>query len=58
MMTAVVTRRAAQGDVLHGVLGTYVIRHYATRIYGPDWDKPHANDLFDSPLGIPADRDQ
>lgn len=51
MMTAVVTRRAAQGDVLHGVLGTYVIRHYATRIYGPDWDKPHANDLFDSPLG-------
>jgi hypothetical protein len=46
LMTAVVTRRAAQGDVLHGVLGALVVRHYALRVYGPEWDKPHASDLF------------
>lgn len=46
LMTAVISRRAAQGDVLHGVLGSYVVRHYAARVYGPDWDKPDAGDLF------------
>ena len=45
-MTAVITRRAAQGDVLHGILGAFVVRHYAARVYGPEWDKPHAGDLF------------
>lgn len=48
LMTAVITRRAAQGDVLHGLLGSFVVRHYATRVYGPEWDKPHAGDLFSS----------
>jgi hypothetical protein len=46
LMTAVISRRAAQGDVLHGVLGAYVVRHYAARVYGPDWDRPDTPDLF------------
>jgi len=46
LMTAVIARRAAQGDVLHGTLGVEVIRAYATRMYGPDWDRPDAGDLF------------
>lgn len=46
LMTAVITRRAAQGDVLHGLLGSVVVRHYAARVYGPDWDRPAAGDLF------------
>jgi hypothetical protein len=46
LMNAVVTRRAAQGDVLHGLLGAYVVRHYANSVYGPEWDKPDAGDLF------------
>ncbi len=41
-----IARRAAQGDVLHGTLGVEVIRAYATRMYGPDWDRPDAGDLF------------
>ena len=46
LMNAVLSRRVAQGDVLHGMLGAYVIRAYATRIYGPDWDKQDAGSLF------------
>lgn len=40
LMTAVLSRRVSQGDVMHGVLGAWVVRHYATSVYGPDWDKP------------------
>ncbi|MBV8048358.1 MAG: replication initiation protein, partial [Paludibacterium sp.] len=29
LMNAVITRRAAQGDVLHGMLGAYVVRQFA-----------------------------
>ena len=39
LLNAVITRRVAQGDVLHGMLGSVVVKLYATRIYGPDWDK-------------------
>jgi hypothetical protein len=39
MLTAVVSRRAAQGDVLHGILGSAVVQVYATATYGPEWDK-------------------
>jgi hypothetical protein len=46
LMTAVITRRAAQGDVLHGLLGSTVVRIYATRVYGPAWDKQSTPDLF------------
>ena len=46
LMTAVLSRRVAQGDILHGMLGAWMVRHYGTRLYGPDWDKPDAGDLF------------
>ena len=49
MATAVVTRRAAQGDALFGLLGTVVVRLYGTRLYGPDWNKQPAKDLFTPP---------
>jgi len=51
LMTAVITRRAAQGDVLHGILGATVVRHYGSRTYGPDWDKQHPDDLFAGQTG-------
>ena len=37
LLTAVVSRRAAQGDVLHGMLGSMVVHAYANATYGPDW---------------------
>lgn len=46
LLTAVVRRRAGQGDVLHGILGSVIVKIYATRLYGPDWDKPESGDLF------------
>ena len=39
LMTAVLSRRVASGDVLHGMFGAWVVRSYATQIYGQDWDK-------------------
>lgn len=39
LLTAVISRRAAQGDVLHGLLGSAVVRVYAAATYGADWDK-------------------
>ena len=49
LMTAVISRRAGQGDYLHGMLGAMVVRHFALRVYGPDWDKPSTADLFSAP---------
>lgn len=49
MATAVVTRRAAQGDALFGLLGTVVVRLYGIRLYGPDWNKQPEKDLFTPP---------
>ena len=40
LMTAVITRRASQGDVLHGLLGSVVVKLYAMGMYGAEWDKP------------------
>lgn len=40
MASAVVRRRAAQGDVLHGLLGSVVVRLFAVGRYGPHWDRP------------------
>lgn len=37
LLTSVVSRRAAQGDVLHGILGSAVVEAYASGIYGVDW---------------------
>jgi hypothetical protein len=42
LRSAVVFRRAAQGDVLHGMLGSVIVRLYATAQFGPDWDQPPA----------------
>lgn len=42
ILSAVVSRRAAQGDVLHGLLGSAVVKLYATQVHGPDWNKPPA----------------
>jgi len=36
-LNAVVTRRAEQGDVLHGLLGATVVRLYAESTYGASW---------------------
>jgi len=36
-LNAVVTRRAEQGDVLHGMLGATVVRLYAEAVHGSDW---------------------
>jgi hypothetical protein len=40
MLSAVVSRRAAQGDVLHGVLGSVLVRLYAEAVHGAGWDTP------------------
>ncbi|MEK8051219.1 replication initiation protein [Ideonella sp. DXS22W] len=40
LLSAVVSRRAAQGDVLHGMLGSVVVKRYATARYGAGWDRP------------------
>ncbi|WP_198321080.1 replication initiation protein [Azohydromonas aeria] len=40
LLSAVVSRRAAQGDVLHGVLGSVLVRVYAEAVHGPGWDRP------------------
>ncbi len=40
LLSAVISRRAAQGDVLHGLLGSVVVRLYATALYGPQWHLP------------------
>ncbi|MBF5007293.1 RepB family plasmid replication initiator protein [Diaphorobacter caeni] len=45
LMTPVLKRRAAQGDMMHGALGVYSVNHYAKVLFGPDWNKPEA-DLF------------
>lgn len=39
-MSAVLARRVGQGDVLHGLVGVAVVRHYATATYGANWDQP------------------
>lgn len=39
MLSAVISRRAAQGDVMHGVLGSVVVRLYATATYGDAWNR-------------------
>jgi Initiator Replication protein len=46
LMSAVISRRVAQGDVLYGLLGSVVVRIYGSRIYGPDWKSPRPPDLF------------
>ena len=38
------SRRVASGDVLHGMFGAWVVRSYATQMYGPDWDKRQPDD--------------
>jgi hypothetical protein len=40
LLTAVISRRAAQGDVLHGLLGSVVVQVYATATHGPSWNAP------------------
>jgi hypothetical protein len=39
-LNAVVTRRAEQGDVLHGLLGATVVKMYAEATYGEGWGNP------------------
>lgn len=49
MLTGVISRRATQGDVLHGVLGSVITQAYAAATYGLDWNAPLASDIL---LGI------
>ena len=43
LLTAVISRRASQGDVLHGLLGSMVVHAYARATYGPDWNVPRSS---------------
>lgn len=45
MMNAIISRRAAQGDVLHGMLGSVVVGRYGATVYGPNWNKPPSAEL-------------
>ena len=38
LLTAVISRRALQGDVLHGMLGSMVVHVYAEATYGAGWN--------------------
>ncbi|NDY90265.1 replication initiation protein [Ideonella livida] len=38
LLSAVISRRAAQGDVLHGMLGAVLVKLYGERQYGTGWD--------------------
>jgi hypothetical protein len=49
-LNAVISRRAAQGDVLHGLLGSAVVYAYADATYGPDWKVDRQ--LFDVEAGM------
>lgn len=40
LLTALIRRRALQGDVLHGLLGSVVVHAYATATHGPAWNSP------------------
>ena len=40
LLSAVVQRRAAQGDWAFGLLGTTIVKLYATQTHGADWDLP------------------
>ena len=42
LWTAVTSRRAAQGDVLHGPFGAVLRKVYGGAKYGPDWDREPA----------------
>ena len=43
LLSAVVSRRAAQGDVLHGMLGSVIVRLYAVAHHGTGWDQAPAS---------------
>ncbi len=38
-LSAVIVRRAAQGDVLHGLLGSVIVRLYAAAVHGDSWNR-------------------
>ena len=38
LLSAVISRRAVQGDVLYGVLGSKVVHLYAQATYGTTWN--------------------
>lgn len=38
LLSAVVSRRAMQGDVMHGLLGSRIVQLYAAETHGPDWN--------------------
>ena len=42
-LSAIIVRRASQGDVLHGLLGSVVVRLYASATHGEDWNQPPAS---------------
>jgi len=47
LLSPVISRRAAQGDVLHGLLGSKVVQAYAEATYGHDWNVEPAQSLQD-----------
>ena len=51
MLSPVIVRRAGQGDVLHGVLGSKVVRLYAQHTHGAQWDQAPATPAVPAPGG-------
>lgn len=43
LLTSSIERRAASGDVLHGMLGSFVVQLYALHTYGPAWEADETN---------------
>lgn len=50
-LNAVVTRRAEQGDYLHGLLGVTVVRVYAESTYGPSWATASGEEVVSQGVG-------
>lgn len=48
LLSAVIQRRAAQGDWAFGLLGITVVKMYAIQTYGVEWDSPNRK------AGLPA----
>jgi hypothetical protein len=48
-LSAIIVRRASQGDVLHGLLGSVVVRLYASATHGENWNQPPASLLLPLP---------
>ncbi|MEJ8859880.1 replication initiation protein [Variovorax robiniae] len=54
LLTGVISRRATQGDVMHGLLGSVIVHTYAAATYGPRWNDGGSHDPTQELLLQPA----